>query len=139
MKSANNRFNSDASPTGSAPVKPIPSVSKLASGLAGDPQRLGEKDRIMTKLNWRFLAVLSSALTLIGCTNDTWDCHIYPDRNDLRKFRYVGRFDSLQACRAGALSELERLHRLDAGDYECGKNCKGDPLAGDLVCEETMK
>lgn len=93
----------------------------------------------MTKLNWRFWTALLLGLSLIGCTTDTWDGHIYPDRNDIGKFRYVGRFDSLEACRAAALSELERFHGVDAGDYECGKNCKGDPLAGNLLCEETMK
>ena len=91
---------------------------------------------------WRRLSTVSLVFLLSGlamsCGKDTWDCHVYPNRNDLTKFKYIGRFDSLEACRAAGTSELERLHRSNSGDYECGKNCKGDPYTN-LIYEETTR
>ena len=71
-----------------------------------------------------------------------WRGDVYPDRSNLNQSRFIGTFDSLDACREAALDALRQLGASDSGDYECGKNCK--PLFPQLadsvqVCEETRR
>ena len=86
------------------------------------------------------------ALALMFCapssTANTWRADVYPDRNDLTKSRFIGTFDSLEACREAARKALRDLGATESGDYECGKNCK--PMFPELadsaqVCEETLR
>src|SRR3546814_2162975 len=51
---------------------------------------------------------------------DLWDGIVYPDRNNLLADRFVGQFDTWNACRLASLDMLEQLNAVDTGDYECG-------------------
>jgi len=65
---------------------------------------------------------------------------VYPDREDLTKSLKIGNFNTLQECGIAALTTLDRLHALERGDYECGKNCRKDSASPSLlICEETTK
>lgn len=84
-----------------------------------------------------FLALLIFLLgTFCACT-ERWEGVVYPNGDDLTNYRFVGEYESLEACRDACLAELNRIgsHK---GDYECGKNCKSDPnYPGMRVCQET--
>ena len=75
--------------------------------------------------------VLICSTALIGCSKDNWDGYVYPDKNNLSDHIYVGRFDSLEACRDASVEKLRSINALNKGDYECGRNCKNG------VCKET--
>ncbi|MBK7595721.1 MAG: hypothetical protein IPJ11_10875 [Gemmatimonadetes bacterium] len=54
--------------------------------------------------------------------------------------REIGVFASLEECRAIARKYLQDLDGgEDAGDYECGKNCKFKPDMSIEVCEATER
>lgn len=77
--------------------------------------------------------------TLIGCSEDRWDGHVYPNRSNLPDSRHIEVFRSLEDCRDAAFAELEYLNSLQYGDYECGKNCRTDSrYGGILICEDTL-
>src|SRR3546814_12193666 len=64
----------------------------------------------------------------------------YPDRNNLLADRFVGQFDTWNACRLASLDMLEQLNAVDTGDYECGLNCELSPNGSGLnICEETRR
>ena len=85
------------------------------------------------------IAVLLVVVATAGCS-DSWEGFVYPNRNDLTKHHNIGKFESLEACRASARGFLAELKALDRGDYECGKNCDdGSKLSGIKVCEETLR
>lgn len=76
-----------------------------------------------------------------SCTPATdWQGWIYPDAPSLEPAVPLGRFRSLEECRATAREALFVLNRYDTGDYECGRQCerRGD-LRGLHVCEETAR
>ena len=80
-----------------------------------------------------------TVVTLSGCS-DSWEGFVYPNRNDLTRHRNLGKFESLEACRASALGFLAEIKTLDRGDYECGKNCDdGSKLSGIKLCEKTLR
>jgi hypothetical protein len=84
-------------------------------------------------------AVVLVLATTAGCS-DRWEGFVYPNRGDLTKHRNLGKFDSLEACRAAARGMLAELKASDRGDYECGKNCDdGSKLGGIKVCSETSR
>ncbi len=87
-------------------------------------------------------SVLAVAVMLAACGENTWRADVYPDRNNLSESKFIGTFDSLEACREAAKNALEEIGATDSGDYECGKNCK--PMFPQLedsvqVCEETLR
>lgn len=83
---------------------------------------------------------LSSVAIAVGGCSDSWEGFVYPNRSDLTRHRSVGKFDSLEACRAAARALLANLNALERGDYECGKNCDdGSRLGGVKVCKETLR
>jgi len=81
------------------------------------------------------------AFMFVGCdSGDTWNCVVYPDRKDLTEFLKIGEFNTLGECGIAAVKTLDRLHALERGDYECGKNCRKDSSSPSLlICEETLK
>lgn len=81
-------------------------------------------------------AVLTS-LTACGERAD-WKGWIYPNRDDLTSDVPLGRFTSLEECRATATEALFALKSYE-GDYECGFKCKLRPELGLDVCERTEK
>lgn len=87
------------------------------------------------------LLIAIFAATLVACTpRDKWTCVVYPDRKNLADALQIGTFDSLQKCGIAAVKTLGRLHALERGDYECGRNCRKESTSPSLLnCEETMK
>ena len=77
-------------------------------------------------------------IALGGCGEDEWDGHVYPDKTDLLKSEYLGRYPSLAECRAAALAKISLLPIPARADYECGLNCKPSGY-GVLVCEKTLR
>ena len=90
---------------------------------------------------FKILIAIILALMLIGCdSGDSWNCVVYPDRNDLAESLKIGEFNTLEECGIAAVKTLDRLHALERGDYECGKNCRKDSTSPSfLICEETTK
>jgi len=87
------------------------------------------------------LLITIFAATLVACIpHDKWACIVYPDRKNLADVHQIGSFDTLQECGIAAVKTLDRLHALERGDYECGKNCRKDSASPSLlICEETTK
>jgi hypothetical protein len=75
---------------------------------------------------------------LSGCGEDEWSGHIYPDKNNLTEYEYLGIYPSLAECRAGALAKISLLPDPTQADYECGLNCEPSDY-GVLVCEKTLR
>ncbi len=79
--------------------------------------------------------------------NPQWKGWVYPDASFLPEDIPIGRFESLEECRASARVLIERLAERRhpngeeiIGDYECGYQCKPDGDLGGLnVCEKTEK
>ena len=90
---------------------------------------------------FKLLITIILALILFGCNSpDKWNCVVYPNREDLTESLQIGDFNTLQECGIAAVKTLDRLHALDRGDYECGKNCRKDSTSPSfLICEETTK
>ena len=79
-------------------------------------------------------------LVLAGCWGEEWRGVVYPNRDDLTKYREIGNFDSLEECRAAALSAIEAKGWGGRADYECGLDCEARLGAGGpLVCEKTSQ
>lgn len=71
---------------------------------------------------------------------DQWDGFVYPSRHDLSVHRNIGEFPSLDTRRAAAIDTLRSISSVQAGDYECGLNCKwSSSLTGIKVCEKTER
>ena len=80
-----------------------------------------------------------AVVAIAGCS-DSWEGFVYPNRNDLTRHRNLGKFESLETCRASAFGFLAEIKALDSGDYECGKNCdNGSNFSGIKLCEETLR
>ena len=87
----------------------------------------------------RILAVMLAVLWLSGCAQDEWEGFVYPDADDLTIHQNIGVFDSLEDCRAAALSRLASVSSIERGDYECGLNCETrSGMDGIKVCEQTL-
>jgi hypothetical protein len=83
------------------------------------------------------ISILFISLFLNSCgQNDVWTGYVYPDPSNLANYRYVGSFDSLQACRSQCLYAID-VNNYRNGDYECGLNCKNKN--GLNVCEKTSR
>lgn len=90
---------------------------------------------------FKILITIILALILFGCnSDDKWNCIVYPNREDITESLQIGDFNTLQECGIAAVKTLDRLHALDRGDYECGKNCRKNSTSPSfLICEETTK
>jgi hypothetical protein len=71
----------------------------------------------------RFLTLAWLLALLAGCSGDTYDSYVYPDKLELDDPIALGQFTSLQACREASLAKLKTLDAQTKGDYVCGKNC----------------
>lgn len=85
--------------------------------------------------------ILALAVVLAACSPAAdWQGWIYPNAPVLEPAVPLGRFRSLEECRATAKEALFLLHRYDTGDYECGRRCKRRADLGGLsVCRETSR
>lgn len=89
------------------------------------------------------------AIPLASCDdfNPRWKGWVYPDANFLSDDIPIGRFSSLEECRAASRAILqvtaERQYPNGGeiiGDYECGYDCEADESIGGLnVCQKTEK
>ena len=94
-----------------------------------------------------FLPVVLGAFlapAIAACADaDNWRGDVYPDGSDLTRSIHIGNYESLEACRAAAQAKLRELGATEAGDYECGLNCRPMfPELGDesvQVCKETRR
>jgi hypothetical protein len=83
-------------------------------------------------------AVSLLLIALGGCGEDEWDGHVYPDKSNLLKSEYLGRYPNLAECRAAALAKISLLPIPARADYECDLNCKPHST-GLSVCEKTLR
>ncbi len=90
---------------------------------------------------FKLIFIFLFVFTLMGCDKrDTWHGVVYPDRDNLGDALQIGSFDTLRECGIAAIKALDRLHTLEGGDYECGKNCRKESTSPSLLnCEETTK
>ena len=86
----------------------------------------------------RIILIQVLLLFLCGCV-DNWQATVYPDKSDLKNYKHLGKFSSLEECRSACLRYLKDIHSLNKGDYECGKNCKYNSAYDMYICEETLK
>lgn len=87
-------------------------------------------------------ALLCAALSIgaTACGKDQWTGFVYPNKHNLGTHVEIGNHDSLEACRAAAVAALRAATSLEAGDYECGLNCKPSSTMGGLsVCDRTER
>ena len=86
----------------------------------------------------RWASVLLVIGLLVGCDDDDWTGHVYPDKDHLLDDQYVGTYPSLSECRGAALAVISLLPDPTRADWECGLNC--EPWAGGvLACEKTLR
>ena len=85
------------------------------------------------------------ALVLCSCDQAPWQGWVYPNRSNLTDDIAIGRFATLEQCRASAREILDRQNIFEdgekiEGDYECGYKCKPDGGESGLnVCEKTER
>lgn len=77
-------------------------------------------------------------LLATGCERPTpWSGFVYPDADALTISAEIGRFETYEQCRAGAVKTLAAFGRLGVGSFECGRACRYDGASGLAVCAET--
>jgi hypothetical protein len=87
-----------------------------------------------------FIAAIVVALAVSGCFKEEWEGFVYPNRNNLSEHINIGTYKSLEECRASAVSTMNRISSMTAGDYECGLNCESRSGMSDIkVCEQTER
>lgn len=95
----------------------------------------------------RNICIFITMAMVAACSDQPeWKGWVYPNASFLPDDIPIGRFTSLQECRASARALLARLdQRRDdkgntiTGDYECGYRCEQSDLPGLNVCERTEK
>lgn len=86
---------------------------------------------------------------IAGCAKTyPWEGIVYPKTGTLPYNLEIGRFSTLEECRAASLAVLSKTIPEEGAspDYECGLNCRVDasfsPPPGLLpmrICDETSK
>jgi len=89
------------------------------------------------------------AFALAGCAKTyPWEGFVYPKTGTMPYDLAIGRFATLEECRAASLAVLSKTIPESGAtpDYECGLNCRIDDFfptePGQLpmrICEETSK
>ena len=59
-----------------------------------------------------------------GCFSKGWEAFIHADKNNWDETIVIGFFETLYECRAAAIIKLKEVSSVEAGDFECGYNCK---------------
>ena len=95
------------------------------------------------------LGLLAIAAVLTACGKSyPWEGFIYPKTGTMPDDLRIGRFATLEECRAASLAVLSKTtsEQGTTPDYECGLNCRIDDSfqaePGQLpmrMCEETSK
>ena len=109
----------------------------MSRGCLAQPNRA--RRRLPGKIVTSTLRSASLGLAVIGVVGcdyffQEWQGFVYPDRSNLTRSVYVGKFKTLEDCRAAAVAALGPNRQ---GDYECGLNCK--PRNGVNVCSRTER
>lgn len=82
--------------------------------------------------------VVLLTLLIAGCSQPAhWTGFVYPDANTLTVSAEIGRFETFEQCRAGAVKTLGAFGRLGEGTFECGRACRYSPDTGLAICAET--
>jgi len=88
------------------------------------------------------IVLFTLPLLLTGC-GEAWLGFVYPNKNNLSKYIYIGNYETLEQCRMSARWNINNLELTDKADYECGLNCepliKGRGLDSTRVCEKTER
>lgn len=92
------------------------------------------------------LATVLLLLSLSACDQAKWQGWVYPSASDLTDDIPIGKFATLEECRASAKAVLLRTQEhLDEdrepikGDYECGFKCKPHASTGLNICDKTER
>jgi hypothetical protein len=70
------------------------------------------------RLRWT-LIVLAACYSLGGCAKKEHVGFVYPDAEDRSIVRYIGMFDSREACQSAARGHLRAMGTVSSGDYTC--------------------
>lgn len=82
--------------------------------------------------------MVMALLLLAGCERPAvWTAFVYPEADALTVSAEIGRFETFEQCKAGALRTLATFGRQETGTFECGRACRYDTGSGPAVCAET--
>lgn len=76
-------------------------------------------------------------LLLSACSSGPWDAFVYDDAENLDQSETLVGFGSFEECQQAAIDRLREKQAADVGTYECGKDCRWDPVLKVNVCKET--
>lgn len=90
--------------------------------------------------------LLATTITIVfsGCLggnseNQEWTSLIYPDKQNEKRSKKHGIFQTLEQCQKASKAELANLGLSNRGDYKCGLNCKYHEGMKIDVCEKLTK
>jgi hypothetical protein len=78
-------------------------------------------------------------MILSGCSDESWEGYVYPDKGDGMIRINAGTFHNLEACKEASLAMLESKDALQKGYYKCAKNCTSGSNHYDTKCEEILR
>lgn len=74
-----------------------------------------------------------------GSSKEEWTSLIYPDKNNSKRSKTNGKYQTLQECKEASLIELKNLNLESRGTYQCGLNCKYHEGMKLDICERLSK
>lgn len=89
--------------------------------------------------------IFASILTIVftGCIGDVeekeWTSLIYPDKNNTKRSKKHGIYNSLEECKKASKEELTKLDLLKRGSFQCGLNCEYHEGMKLDICEKMSK
>lgn len=87
------------------------------------------------------LLAISITFIFSGClggdkSKQEWTSYIYPDKNNTKRSKIHGIYQTLEECEKASVLELEKLGLSTRGKYWCGLNCKYDEGMKVDLCEK---
>lgn len=86
-----------------------------------------------------FAAFLLSGCFGGGNQEQKWTSKIFPDKENTKRHKKFGIYNSLEECRKASLDELKTLGLSNRGDYQCGLNCEFHEGMKLDICEKLDK
>lgn len=83
-----------------------------------------------------------AAFLFSGCgelPEQEWTSLIYPDKNNSKRNKKSGIYNTLEECKQASILELDKLGFKDRGDYKCGLNCNYHEGMKVDICEKMSK
>ena len=83
-----------------------------------------------------------TAFLLSGCgepADQEWTSLIYPDKNNNKRNKKNGTYNTLEECKKASILELNKLGFKDRGNYKCGLNCNYHEGMKLDICEQMSK